>query len=341
MENLNENLNENPHDNLDDMPEVRNEPKYEWVNTKKGWQFVSVIVAAILVFSILAILKAGEYGFTLFLTIPFSLALVLSFQEGPKSSGKTLKAWGKAISIITAISIILLVLGLEGVICILMAIGLIILPTFLGCLLGYGLSRAFQERKLSVLLMVFIINPSALTYDVYDTTKIESVAQISTVVNASVSDVWQILTQKVEFNESSNFFLKSGVSYPLDMEIIQKDSAKFLSCNTNNGKTFFKIDSLIQNQKLQFSATQEILPMRELTMYHDLEAAHLHGYFESDYGTFEIQPINEKQCLLIAKTQYNYAITPAFYWKWWSDYLLNTMHENVLSKVKEIAEKND
>jgi hypothetical protein len=339
MENLNENLNENIHDNLDDMPEARIEPKYERVNTKDGWRVVAIIVAAILIFSIFAILKAGEYGFTLFLTIPFSLALILSFQEAPKSSGKTLKAWGKAVSIVTALSLILLAMGFEGVICILMAVGLIILPTFLGCLIGYALSRASETHKLSVLLMIFIINPGALTYDVSDTTKIESIAQISTIVNAPVSDVWQILTQKVVFNKSSNFFLKSGVSYPLDMEIIKKDSSNYLSCNTNNGKTVFKIDSLIQNQKLQFSAIQEILPMKELTLYHDLEAAHLHGYFESDYGTFEIQPINEKQCLLIAKTQYRYAITPAFYWKWWSDYLLNTMHENVLIKVKEIAEQ--
>jgi hypothetical protein len=339
MENLNENLNENIHDNLDDMPETRIEPKYERTNTKKGWRVVGLIVIAILVFSIFAILNAGEYGFTLFLTIPFSIALILSFQEGPKSSGKTLKAWGKAISIVSALSLILLAMRFEGVICILMAIGLIILPTFLGCLIGYALSRAFETHKLSVLLMIIIVNPTALTYDVYDTTKIESIAQISTIVNAPVSEVWQILTQKVVFNKSSNFFLKSGVSYPLDMEIIKKDSVKYLFCNTNNGKTLFKIDSLIQNQKLQFSATHEILPMRELTMYHNLEAAHLHGYFESDFGTFEIQPISEKQCLLIAKTQYRYAITPAFYWKWWSDYLLNSMHDNVLTKVKEIAEK--
>jgi hypothetical protein len=327
MENLNENINEN----LDDMPEARIEPKYERINTKDGWRVVAIIVVVILVFSIFAILKAGEYGFTLFLTIPFSLALILSFQEAPKSSGKTLKAWGKAVGIVTALSLILLAMGFEGVICILMAVGLIILPTFLGCLIGYALSRASESHKLSVFLMIFIINPGALTYDVSDTTKIESIAQISTIVNASVFEVWQTLIQKVVFNKSSNFFLKSGVSYPLDMEIIEKDASKFLACNTNNGKTLFKIDSLIENQK--------ILPMRELTMYHDLEAAHLHGYFESDYGTFEIQPINEKQCLLIAKTQYKYAITPAFYWKWWSDYLLNTMHENVLNKVKEIAEQ--
>jgi hypothetical protein len=334
-----ENFNENIHDNLDDIPEARIEPQYERVNTKKGWRVVFIIVIAILVFSILAILKAGEYGYTLFLTIPFSLALVGGFIEAPKSSGKTLKALAKAIGIVTVLSLLLLAMRFEGVICILMAIGIIILPTFLGCLLGYGLSRTFQERKLSVLLMLFIINPGALTYDVCDTTKIESIAQISTIVNAPVSDVWQILTQKVVFSKSHNFFLKSGVSYPLDMEIVKKDSADYLSCNTNNGKTLFKIDSLIDNKKLQFSATHEIVPMRELTMYHDLEAAHLHGYFESDYGTFEVEAINEKQCLLIAKTQYRYAITPAFYWKWWSDYLLNTMHDNVLTKVKEIAEQ--
>jgi hypothetical protein len=298
-----------------------------------------VIFSVILLFMILAILKAGEYGFTLFMSIPFIFTFIVSFIEGPNSNGAKLWYFFASVFLISVLSGILVLLGAEGMICVLMAAGLVALPAIIGGFLGLFLSKTFQERKLSVLLMIFVINPGAFMYDVYDTTKIESIAQISTIVNAPVSEVWQILTQKVVFNKSANFFLKSGVSYPLDMEIIKKDSAKYLSCNTNNGKTLFKIDSLIQNQKLQFSAVQEILPMRELTMYHDLEAAHLHGYFESDYGTFEIQSINENQCLLIAKTQYKYAITPAFYWKWWSDYLLNTMHENVLNKVKEIAEQ--
>ena len=187
---------------------------------------------------------------------------------------------------------------------------------------------------------MFIINPSTLTYDVYDTTKIESVAQTSVQINVPPSVVWQNLTQKVSFNKSHNFFLKSGVSYPLDMEILQKDSINYLSCHTNNGLTLFKIDSLNAPYKLQFSATHEILPMQELTLYHDLDAAHLHGYFESDYGVFEVQALNDNQCLLIAKTQYSYTITPAFYWKWWSDYLLNAMHDNVLIKVKELSEND-
>jgi hypothetical protein len=273
------------------------------------------------------------------MAIPFTFTFIVSFLTGPNSSISKIWFVFYSIALISVLSGILLLLGAEGMICVLMAAGLIFLPAIAGGFFGLFLSKTFQEKKLSVLLMIFFINPGVLIYDVSDTTKIESIAQISTIVNAPVSDVWQILTQKVVFNKSANFFLKSGVSYPLDMEIIKKDSANYLSCNTNNGKTLFKIDSLIQNQKLQFSATQEILPMRELTMYQDLEAAHLHGYFESDYGTFEIQPINEKQCLLIAKTQYRYAITPAFYWKWWSDYLLNSMHDNVLTKVKEIAEK--
>jgi hypothetical protein len=339
MENLNENLNENTHDNLDDIPEARIEPKYEMVNSKKGWRVFGITLLCILFFMLLGILKAGEYGFTLFMSIPFTFAFIVSFVEGPNTNTSKLWFVFASIALISGLSGILILLGAEGMICVLMAAGLIFLPAIAGGFFGRFLSRTFQEKKLSVLLLIFFINPGALIYDVSDTTKIESIAQISTIVNAPVSDVWQILTQKVVFNKSSNFFLKSGVSYPLDMEIIKKDSDKFLACNTNNGKTVFKIDSLIQNQKLQFSATQEILPMKELTMYHDLEAAHLHGYFESDYGTFEIQPINEKQCLLIAKTQYRYAITPAFYWKWWSDYLLNAMHENVLTKVKEIAEQ--
>ncbi len=335
-----ENSNDNLHDNLDDFREALIEPKPEMMNSKRGWNAFAITLLLILVFLIFSILNYGVYGYTLFLSIPFTIAFILSFREAPNSKGKALLAWSKALGIITILSLLLLAAGAEGVICILMAVGLIILPTFAGCLLGFALSKAFQKNKFSILLMVFLINPGTLTYDVNDTAKIESVAQTSVQINAPPSVVWKNLTQKVSFNKSHNFFLKSGVSYPLDMEIIQKDSLNYLSCQTNNGLTLFKIDSLIAPSKLQFSATQEILPMRELTLYHDLDAAHLHGYFESDYGVFEVQPLNDNQCLLIAKTQYSYTITPAFYWKWWSDYLLNAMHKNVLTKVKEISEND-
>jgi hypothetical protein len=65
MENLNENLNENIHDNLDDMPEARIEPKYEMVNSKKGWVAFGITLLCILFFMLLGILKAGQYGYAL------------------------------------------------------------------------------------------------------------------------------------------------------------------------------------------------------------------------------------------------------------------------------------
>lgn len=334
-----ENLNDGLDDNLDDFPEALIEPKPEMINSKKGWNVFTITLICILVFLIFSILKAGEYGYTLFLSIPFTLAFILSFREAPKSKGKALLAWGKAIGIITILSLLLLAMGAEGVICILMAIGVIILPTFAGCLLGYTISKAYQKNRFSILMTVFFITPGTLMYDMHDKTKINSIAEKSIHIHAPADRVWQVLTRPVTFDKSHNFFLKAGVSYPLDMKIIQKEAKNYLSCSTNNGKTEFNIDSLIAPRKLQFSTIHEILPMRELTLYHDLEAAHLHGYFESDYGVFEIQVLTDDECLLIAKTRYAYAITPAFYWKWWSDYLLNAMHRNVLTKVKTLAEK--
>jgi hypothetical protein len=82
-----------------------------------------------------------------------------------------------------------------------------------------------------------------------------------------------------------------------------------------------------------------VVPMKEFSMYDSVHAEHLKGYFQPQYGEFRIIPVNSHQCILTAETSYSYKITPVFYWRWWSDYLVDAMHQHVLGNIKALSEK--
>jgi hypothetical protein len=326
-------------DNLENMPLDQNE-RVRAVISKKGWLWFSLILTILGgTAAAISLLNAGSYGITLFCAIPFTVGFVIGFLYAPTQKAIAWKTMFYALGIICLLGLLVMALGGEGGICFLMAAGLLILPAFLGVLFGHGLSSAhLKMEKIYILFVFMIVNPSAFTYDRFDNSQVDATATTSVIIHAADSTIWNKLIQKVEFNKSNNLFLKAGVSYPLDMELQKVDNQCFLKCNTTNGFVNLRVDSLIQNKKMLFKPIQDILPMREMSFYGHLDAPHLHGYFKNEYGLFEIVPLETGKCRLIAQTHYTYRITPVWYWSWWSDYLVNSMHKNVLNKIKEAAE---
>jgi hypothetical protein len=326
-------------DNLENTPLDQNEILRTTIS-KKGWLWFTLILTILGgTAAAISLLNAGSYGITLFCSIPFTVGFVIGFLYAPTNKLIAVKTMVYALGIICLLGLLIMALGSEGGICFLMAAGLLFLPAFIGVSLGHSLGKAhLKTEKIYILFFLIMVNPSSLTYDMLDNSQVEATATTSVIIHASDTTIWNKLTQKVEFNKSNNLFLKAGVSYPLDMELQKVDNQCFLKCNTTNGFANLRVDSLIQNKKIVFKPVQEVAPMRELSFRGHIDAPHLHGYFKNEYGLFEIEPLEAGKCRLIAKTHYTYRITPVWYWSWWSDYLVNQMHKNVLNKIKETAE---
>jgi hypothetical protein len=326
-------------DDLNNVPLDQNEI-LRTVISKKGWLWFTVILTILGgTAAAISLLNAGSYGVTLFCAIPFTVGFVIGFLYAPTRKAIAWKTMLYALGIICLLGLLIMALGSEGGICFLMAAGLLFLPALLGVSFGHFLGNSHLKTEKIYILFVFImVNPSALTYDILDHSQVAATSATEVIINASDSTIWHKLTQKVEFNKSNNFFLKSGISYPLDMELQKVDNQCFLKCNTTNGFANLRVDSLIQNKKMVFKPMQEVPPMRETALWGEIDAPHLHGYFKNEYGLFEIVPLEAGKCRLIAQTHYTYRITPVWYWSWWSDYLVNQMHKNVLNKIKEAAE---
>jgi len=308
------------------------------VVSRKGWYWFSGILLVILLLCIFTVLSYGQYGWTLFIALPFTFGFVLTFLQSRQGAWPVIRKVGLALLVVIALSALLLAAGAEGMICILMAVGILFVPIFLGILLGFWVRRWTLQKQLPVFIPILLLSPATFTYDLQDTRPIEAEVRTRTVIHASPEKVWQVLTHRVAFGQSDNLLLRSGVSHPVSMEL-QPDSAGYaLFCVTNNDTTRLTVTELMPEQKMRFSHTEEIIPMREVTFYGNLDAPHLHDYFHSAYGQFEIIRKDDHTCELIATTQYTYRIAPRFYWQWWTEYLIDAMHSHVLQTIQQQAE---
>jgi hypothetical protein len=323
----------NPDQPLPGSPDPVNEKL-----SRKGliWFYVIQWIALIIV--ALALIDNGTYGWTLFGIIPFSIGLTAGAFMKLYRSRKLLKSTLIVVVALIVLCLVLLAGGIEGVMCILMALAILPAPCLIGMVIGMWI------RKVHVVYLaafILVLNTSFIGFDYHDESKVISVATESVIIDAPKEKIWFVLTHGVQFNPNSNFFFESGVNYPTSMQLQYTDQDNcFLACTLRAGNTALRVERLDSLKSIRFSVPDDIIAMQELSVYDSIDAPHLQGYFKPAFGEFRIEQVDDSRCKLIAVTSYSYKITPAFYWKWWSDYLVNAMHRHVLNDIKLLAEEN-
>ncbi len=296
----------------------------------------TMFLVAVVVGCIFLMLGFGEYGGTLFLALPLTVGALIGFVAFPRFS------YGRialiAFGIAGLLALLTLVSGFEGAICILMAYGIILFPISIGLFIGTALWRIRLKRQVPMLLLVCLVNP--VTYITEKSFPPLYEHEVVTVVEveASKESVWAALTAPVEFGASDHLLLSGGVTYPLDMRLDRSGAEPCLVCHLNNADARLRVTGIDSLRSLAFEPVEQPIPMRELSIIGELDAPHLHGYFGVDRGEFRLYPLGEGRTRLIATTRYHHRIAPAFYWRWWSDHLIDAMHRNVLRGVARCAE---
>jgi hypothetical protein len=302
---------------------------------KLHWIFIFFQLVILFIIT-LVLLRTGNYGWSLFCGIPFSIGITIGTYTRRFRTKKLLKGFFIILLVVSVFSGLLLAGGAEGAICILMAAGIIFLPAFLGMLLGYAIRNMLRVVSL---LIIVLLNTSAFVYDIKTNELVHSIAKKSIIINASKEKIWHTLTNPVTFSKSNNIFFKAGVSYPTEMLIKKgQNNCLFLNCKYNNGNTKLLIEKLDSLKCMRFTMDEDIITMSEFTFRKTIMPAHLKGYFKPIYGEFNISEINKNQCIVTATTSYSYKIRPAFYWNWWTDYLADAMHTHVLNNIKQLVE---
>jgi uncharacterized membrane protein YhaH (DUF805 family) len=299
---------------------------------------VALNAASAVVFTRISVHTLNQYGWGLFVGLPFCLgltsSLIYSYHEPRK--------WGEC-ALVAVISIgiaaaALLMFAFEGMICILMAAPLFGGLALIGASLGHALQ--FQPGAQPKIYCISNLIVLAIMSVQYTTQPAPTLFAVTTTmeINAPAPTVWKNVIAFSELPPPDETIFKTGIAYPTRAEIHGSGVGAVRHCRFSTGAFVEPITVWNEPHLLRFSVEQNPAPMEEWTIYEEIHPPHLKGFFLAQQGEFRLIPLSKDQTFLKGTTWYYHNLWPESYWKVWSDYLVHTIHTRVMRHIKRLSE---
>ena len=301
--------------------------------------FVTVPIAVLA--AVLATTFFKDYGWGVFLGIPFWLGLdsaLLYTLHAPRKLGGCL--------VVSLLSVcltggILFAAMMEGVICLLMAAPIAIPIAMLGGLVGYALqprrpgtvppTPAFAAMLLALPLLLGTEHAAHLQQPAFSITS-------SIEIDAPPERVWPKVVEFSEIDEQPAWYFRAGIAYPMRARIDGTGVGATRHCVFTTGEFVEPIKVWNEPTELSFGVSAQPKAMSELSPYRDVHPAHLDGYFRATAGRFVLVSLPGGRTRLEGTTWYENKFWPEWYWKQWSDAIVHRIHMRVLEHIKKDVE---
>jgi hypothetical protein len=309
-----------------------------------GSAVLAIFVTAVLGLGFVGIgtLVIGAYGWGLFVALPFCLgmfAVLLCSYHEPRELGDCI-----AVSLLPVgiVGVALILVAMEGFICVLMAAPFALGLAALGGVLGYSIQARHWRPKQAPAVLSLVILLVPVTFGVEHAAALRPpVFEVRTAieVNAPPEKVWDQVVAFAEIPPPKELLFRAGIAYPIRAEISGHGVGAVRHCIFSTGPFVEPIEVWDEPRLLRFGVTANPAPLEELTPYGHIDAPHLHGYFVSQKGQFSLAALPGGRTRLEGATWYQHTMWPAAYWHLWSDYIIHRIHVRVLEHIKAEAEK--
>jgi uncharacterized membrane protein YhaH (DUF805 family) len=291
-----------------------------------------------LVFTRFSVQTLNQYGWGLFVGLPFCLGLTSSLIYSYHKYRKWTECMVVALLSMGIAGLILLIVAFEGMICLIMAAPILGVLAIIGATLGYWLQ--FQREAapklycvsnvllFAIMMIQAIEHPQPTLFTVTSSIEIEAPPQI----------VWNHVVFFSELPPPREWIFKTGIAYPIRAEIQGKGAGAVRHCVFSTGSFVEPITVWDEPRLLRFGVLKNPAPMQEWTIYEDIHPPHLEGFFLSQQGQFRLKSIAANRTLLEGTTWYYHNLWPESYWRFWSDMIIHNIHLRVLKHIKLTAE---
>jgi hypothetical protein len=228
-----------------------------------------------------------------------------------------------------------LIVSLEGAICIMMALPLIMPLGALGGWIAYMMARS--RLRAPGIALLLIAPPAGITWDINASPPVFEV-RTRIEIAAPPERVFQYVVASTELPEPREWFFRAGVAYPQRAGIRGSGVGAVRYCDFSTGTFVEPVVVWDEPRLLRFRVTENPPPLREWSPYGDLQTKHLHGYLISKQGEFRLIPLASNHTMLEATSWYQHGLWPAEYWRWWSDAIIHQIHLRVLTHIRTLAE---
>ncbi|HEY9755033.1 MAG TPA: hypothetical protein V6C97_07730 [Oculatellaceae cyanobacterium] len=296
---------------------------------------VSVLAA------ILSVTVLGVYGEGVFTAIPFVAGVAAPVLYGWNRRRTFWECVAVSVICLLIMAGVLLIIPIEGIICLLMASPLALGIGVVGGAVGYviqaHLPRSEHVPKLlgcfAAILPLLMLGDylASPTYPVY--------AVVSSLEIAAPPEVvWGHLINIAPMPVPDDWLFKTGIAYPVQAKTTGKGPGAIRQCIFSTGRFVEPIEIWDAPHLLKFGVVQQAPPMRELSPYPNLHPAHLDNYLQAKEGEFKLTALPNGSTRLDGTTWYQNFMGPGFYWRLWSDFIIEKIHMRVMNHVKVLAE---
>ena len=296
-------------------------------------RLIGLLVVAMLVVWGMLLLRIGLYGWTVFTVFPVVLGGLGAWVYRPASGARAARIGALTVAIATGS---LLLLGMEGFMCIAMTLPLA-MP--LGALGGWLVHRAESSRVASRggAAMLLLMTPAGVTWDIQARPPVFEVSSAITIA-APPERVWTHALSFAELPEPQEWWFRAGLAYPKRVRLTGSGPGAMRYCDFSTGSFVEPIEVWDAPRLLRFRVTESPAPMREWSPYGEVSPRHLHGYLISKQGQFRLTRLPGNRTLLEGTSWYQHGLWPAEYWRWWSDAVIHRIHMRVLNHIRMLAE---
>ncbi len=301
---------------------------------------VSITLLVCVILGGFSIYYLGDYGWTIFILIPFLIGFLPVYIAGLKKPITKNESIGLGFKTLGIALLGLLIFALEGMICIFMALPILLVLTYIGSLIGFKSHERKWSTPKNTMGFIAFLSILFLSFDEVNTAETLIPVRTEIVVHAPIEKVWENVVTFDTIASPKDWIFDAGISCPTDATIQGKGVGAIRYCNFTTGSFVEPITEWQAPTVLQFDVIEQPIPMNEMNPFWEVHPPHLEGYFVSQKGQFKLSEINDNQTILEGTTWYSLKIMPQFYWEIWTDYIIHKIHKRVLNHIKKESESN-
>jgi uncharacterized membrane protein YhaH (DUF805 family) len=294
-----------------------------------------------LVFLAIGTLVIGAYGWGLFVALPFCLGMFSVLLHSYHAPRDLWTCFNVALLPVGILGVVLILVAMEGVICVLMAAPFALGLAALGGMLGYSIQKHHWVPKQRPAMLSIVILMIPASFGIEHAAALQPpvfTVRTAMEVNAPPEKVWNQVVAFAEIPPPKELLFRAGIAYPIRAEISGRGVGAVRHCIFSTGPFVEPIEVWDEPRLLQFGVTANPAPLNEFSPYGNIQPPHLHGYFVSEKGQFSLTALPGGRTRLEGTTWYQHTMWPAAYWHLWSDYIIHKIHMRVLEHIREAAE---
>lgn len=292
----------------------------------------AIIVLAVLISAV----TFGAYGWGLFVMTPFLVGAVTGYLLNSDSDLGLSTTLSLSILAGGLGSLALIVMALEGIVCIILATPLALPLVMIGAGLGRAIAKARHTRgtplmSVAVLPIIFMLEgaipPEAPIHTRYDVE-----------ISAPVEKVWKALMSDDPIAISPGLPAVAGLAYPISSKLEGEGVGAKRIGTFSTGLATEVVSQWVPNSVLAFKVQHQPAAMEEMSPYRRVHAPHVEGYFLTGETRFDLVPLSKDRTRLEITSEHVLRIDPIPYWEPIAHLAIGSNVHRVLEDIKAKSE---